>query len=148
MSSNVQFIDEHQQPTHGRKLADALYQTAGQLLTLIDTRFSMLQAEMKERIAAWKASAPMVLMGGMVAATSFLILTGALITLIAKAFAGSPWALFFSFLIVGVLYAICGFALLFSGMKTLREKSLVPERTIRILKDDRVWLENEVKTHL
>ena len=74
MSSSVQYINDPGQPH--RKLTDALFATAEQLGKLFETRFAMLQAEMKEKIAAYKASAPMIVIGATVAATSFFVLRG------------------------------------------------------------------------
>jgi hypothetical protein len=51
-------------------------------------------------------------------------------------------------LIVGVLYAILGGTLLYVGYRGISEKGLMPERTIKVLKDDKVWLQNEARTQL
>ena len=148
MSSNVHYINESDRPTNGRNLSATINEAKDEFKRFAETRFAMLQAEMKEKAAIIKASAPMMVIGGLLAATSFLVLTGALIALIWTAFAGNRFGPFLAFVLVGVFYAIIGGALLMFGYKKLTASSLAPERTMKVLKDDKVWLQNEARTQL
>jgi hypothetical protein len=77
--------------------------------------------------------------------TTWLVLTGALIALIAAAFYPSRFAYFFGFLIVGIVYAVAGSIAGLFAYRELKEKGIVPQRTMQVLKDDRVWLQTEAR---
>jgi hypothetical protein len=108
----------------------------------------MLQAEMKEKMATLKASAPMLVVGALVAITAFWVLTAALIALLYVAFAGSAYATFWACLVVGVVFAVIGSGALWFGYQNIRREGLLPERTIKVLKEDKIWFQNEARTHL
>jgi hypothetical protein len=46
---------------------------------------------------------------------------------------------------VGLVYAIIGGGALMFGYQNIRKSGLVPERTIKVLKEDKIWLQNEVR---
>ncbi|RYD84289.1 MAG: phage holin family protein [Verrucomicrobiaceae bacterium] len=48
-------------------------------------------------------------------------------------------ATFLGFLIVGLVVGAIGGALLAKGIKTLKNKSIAPEKTIETLKEDKAW---------
>jgi hypothetical protein len=145
MSSNVRYINE---PPHHRPLSATLTEAKEEFKQFAETRIAMLLAEMKEKMAMVKASAPMLAIGALVTVTAFLVLTGALICVLRLAFGESPLGWFLSCLIVGVFYAIIGFAALLFGYHKITNGGLIPERTIQVLQEDRVWLQNEARTQL
>jgi Putative Actinobacterial Holin-X, holin superfamily III len=51
-------------------------------------------------------------------------------------------------LIVAALYTIGGCLALFFGWQQVKETRVTPEHTIRTLKEDKIWLQTEVKTQL
>lgn len=140
-SKAVHYIDEH------RTLSATLNEAKSEFKQFAETRVAMLQAEMKEKMADVKASAPMLAVGALLALTSFLVLTGALICLLRFAFGGSPYGWFFSFLVVGIVYAILGIAAIALGYEKIKG-GVVPKRTLHVLKEDRIWLQNEARTNL
>lgn len=146
MSSNVHYINEPPRPTSGRSLGATVNEVKEEFKQFAETRIAMLQSEMKEKIGLIKASAPMLAIGAVLGGVAFLVLTGALICLIHMAFAGSAWGWFLAFLIVGVVYAVFGGIAGFMGYQNLTKNGLAPERTIKVLKDDKVWLQNEART--
>lgn len=145
MSSNVRYINrEHEQhAANTRNLAEVFHEAKVELKQFLETRFAMLQSEMSEKARAIKSAAPLIAIGSLMGATAFLVLTGALITVLAKAFASTGWGLFLAFVVVGAVYAIFGFGMLFFGYRALVEKGFVPDRTLKVIKDDMVWLESE-----
>jgi len=145
MSSNVHYINE---PPKNHNLAATFHAVQDEFWQFLDTRVAMLQSEIKEKLAAWKASVPMLAAGALIVATAFLVLTGALICLLRTAFGDSPYAWFLSFLIVGVIYAVGGASALLLAVKKITTNGLVPECTIKVLKEDKAWLQNEMRTQL
>jgi hypothetical protein len=150
MSSNVHYINHHEEQPHAassRSIADVLHEAKAELKQFLETRFAMLQSEMGDKLSSIKSAAPMIAVGALMGATAFLVLTGALITVLAKAFASTGWGLFLAFAVVGVVYGIFGFAMLFYGYRALLEKGFVPDRTLKVIKDDMAWLETETRMH-
>jgi uncharacterized membrane protein YqjE len=145
MSAKFHYIDEQ---THRRPLSETVNEVKGEFKRFAETRIAMLQAEMKEKVATLKASAPMLLVGALLAITAFWVLTAALIALLYVAFAGSSYATFWACLIVGVVFAVIGFGALLFGYQNIRSGGLVPERTIKVLKEDKIWFQNEARTQL
>ncbi|HWR16028.1 MAG TPA: phage holin family protein [Terriglobales bacterium] len=148
MNSNIHYIDEHERTANGRSIGATVNEAKEEFKRFAETRLAMLQAEMREKIANLKSSAPLLVIGGLLAATAFLVLTAGLVALVYTFFAGSLYATFLACVIVGVVYAIFGGAALFMGYRSITEKGLVPERTIKVLRDDKVWLQNEARTQL
>jgi CRISPR/Cas system-associated protein Csm6 len=50
---------------------------------------------------------------------------------------------FYATLIVGLAYLLIGAAAAFFAYSEITKASLTPERTIRVLKQDQVWLQRE-----
>jgi mannose/fructose/N-acetylgalactosamine-specific phosphotransferase system component IID len=148
MSSNVRYINERERYTNGRTIRETVNEAKQEFKQFAETRLAMLQAELREKIEAIKASAPLLAVGALIAITAFFVLTAALICVVYVAFAGSAYAPFLACLIVGVVYAIIGITLLLLGYKGISKQSLVPHRTIKVLKEDSEWLKQEARTQL
>jgi UDP:flavonoid glycosyltransferase YjiC (YdhE family) len=149
MSSNVYNIEaERRRHAAERPLSATINEAKEEFKTFAGTRIAMLQSEMREKIDGVRASAPMLIVGGVILWTGWLALTAALICVISAAFSPSPYAAFFGCVIVGVVYAAVGGASLFFGLSRIKEQGLVPNRTLRVLKEDKVWLQNEARTQL
>ncbi|HWR36046.1 MAG TPA: phage holin family protein [Clostridia bacterium] len=132
----------------GRSFAELLTEFKEELKEFANTRFQMLRAELTEKAGAWKAAVPMLAICGVLLLFAFMLLTGALVALIALAFANHPWAYALSFAIVGVIYLLAGGAAGAYGYRTIKANGMAPERTMRILKQDQVWLQTEARTQL
>jgi hypothetical protein len=145
MSTNVHYINESR---NNRPISATLNEAKEELKQFAETRLAMLQGEIKEKIALVKSSAPLLAVGALLGITAFWVLTGALICALRMAFGESPYGWFLSFLIVSVFYAIIGFAALMLGYQRITKGKLVPERTIKVLKEDKVWLQNEARSQV
>jgi VIT1/CCC1 family predicted Fe2+/Mn2+ transporter len=133
---------------HAKTVPEAIAELKDELKDFISTRVEMLRSEMNEKLRAIKLAAPALLVGVLLLLTAWLVFTGFLVTIIAQAFAPSPWAYTLSFVLVAVLYAIVGGGAAYSGWRALRETSIKPERTMRVLEQDRIWMQTEAKTQL
>jgi multisubunit Na+/H+ antiporter MnhG subunit len=80
--------------------------------------------------------------------TAFLLLSLALVAVLAVAFEGNPFNWFFGFLIVGFVWLVIGGIAAYSAMRALTEKGVVPRRTMQILNGDKAWLQREAKNVL
>ncbi len=69
----------------------------------------------------------------------------ALVAVLAMPLGGGAGAWAVAFAIVGALFLMAGALALAFGVSKLKARSLKPERTLRILKQDKIWLQNEAR---
>jgi uncharacterized membrane protein YqjE len=128
---------------NGRSVAEVVTEVRDEVKDFVQTRVQLLVTEVRHKVensgkAAAYASIAIVLLG-----TGFLLFTLALVGLVAVAFWGSPYAWFFSFLIVGIAWLAGGAMMAFAARKSFR--GITPSRTLEVLRRDRIWLQSEVK---
>jgi hypothetical protein len=147
-NSRVTFIDNRGHVETERPLGSVVNEAKDEFKAFAQTRVAMLISEMRENLHTIKSAVPTMAIGVFLALTAWFVLTGALVALIWAAFAPSLFAPFLAFLIVGGAYLIIGGVLALLGYSSLQDKSLVPKRTIQVLKDDRTWFQSEARTKL
>jgi VIT1/CCC1 family predicted Fe2+/Mn2+ transporter len=133
---------------NNRSLAEVIVEVKGEIKDFAQTRFDMLRSELQERRRTWKTALPTIAVGVVLLATAWFVLTAALIAVLAAAFYPSRFAYFFSCLIVGLLYAIAGAIMAGLAVRTLKERGLVPQRTIKVLREDAAWMQTEARSHV
>ncbi|HET7751524.1 MAG TPA: phage holin family protein [Terriglobales bacterium] len=133
---------------NGRSFAGVVNEVKDEFKEFLQTRITMLRAELGEKMRTFQAALPMLATAIVFLATSFLLLTLCLVALISVAFYGDPFRWFFSFLIVGVLYSIIGGMAAVFGLKELRAQGIMPKKTIKVLKEDQIWLQHEARTQV
>lgn len=115
-------------------------------IDFVSTRVQMLTQEMQEKLSIWKAALPVLAIAAVMGVTAFLTLTFALVSFLAGIFQPSPWAWVFGAAIVTVVYFIAAVGLFVLGRRELTRAGLVPTRTLRVLKEDQVWIQNEARS--
>jgi uncharacterized membrane protein YqjE len=133
---------------NGRSLVEILSEMKDEFRDFILTRLEILVQDLKEKGGNLLAAIPLVFAGVLFLSTAFLLFSFALAALIAVAFAGSPYRWFLGTLIVGVLWSLAGAIAVLMARRNLTKQSLMPERTLQVLKGDRVWLQNETRQTL
>jgi uncharacterized membrane protein YqjE len=133
---------------NGRSLAGAIHEVKDELIEFLQTRITMLKAELGEKVRTFKTAFPMVATALIFLATAFLLFTLCLVGLVSVAFYGDPFRWVFAFLIVGVLYSIVGGMAAVFGLRELRAQGIVPRKTIKVLKEDQIWLQHEARTQV
>lgn len=126
---------------NGRGLAEVISEIKDEVKELLQTRVSMFIGEMREKLNNSKNGAIYAAIALALGAVGFLVLTVALAALIAVAFWGSPYAWFFGFLIIGLLYTIVSAVLAMAAVRQF--KDIAPKRIIQVLKEDKIWLQHE-----
>lgn len=139
-TNNIHYNDQ-------RNVAELLSNFKDELKDFVSTRVQMLRAEMNEKVKAISAAIPAIAIGAVMLVVSFFLFTGLLVTVIAQAIHNN-WAYPIAFAIVFVLYALIGAALAAYGVRTIKASGMAPERTLRVLKQDQVWLQTEARTQL
>jgi hypothetical protein len=148
MSNNVYNIEDRRPFPPDRPFSQTVHEAASGLRDFVETRVAMLQSEMREKLDNLKFAAPMLILGAICGTSAWLLLTGAVVAVLCVAFAGNPYGPFFSLVIVGVLEAVIAGGALWIAFGRISAKGIVPKRTIEVLKEDKIWLENEARTQL
>ena len=148
MNNNIYNIEDRRRPVNERPIGDTLTQAINELREFIETRFAMLRSEMREKLANLKFAAPLLIAAALFGITAWLLFTGALVAVLTMAFQGSAYAPFIALVIVGAFYGIIGVCAMWMGFGRLGRHGLMPERTLSVLKEDKVWLQQEAKTQL
>jgi uncharacterized membrane protein YqjE len=133
--------------TPERSVADVLMEIKDELRDFIETRYELFRSELNEGLSTLKSAAPLAIAALILFGTAYLLLTLALVAVIAVAFWNSPYHWFFAFLIVGVVWALTAGILAFLVRNDLRTRGLFPKKTVEVLKRDKRWLQNEAKGH-
>lgn len=133
---------------NGRSFSGVVNEVKDELKEFLQTRISMLKAELGEKMRTFKAALPMLATAIIFLTTAFLLFTLCLVGLISVAFYGNPFRWFLSFIIVAVLYSIIGGMTAVFGLKELRAQGILPKKTIKVLKEDQVWLQHEARTQV
>jgi hypothetical protein len=128
---------------NGKTIPAVLQDFKNEISTFLSTRFQLLQEEMSVKATAIKASLPMIIVGVLFLVTAWFLFTAGIVVVIANAFPNNPWAYAISFGIVAVLYGLIGGICALMGKSMLTKQSLKPEKTIRVLQEDKLWLQTE-----
>ena len=130
---------------NGRTLAGVINELKSELKEFIQTRIDMARSELGDKLKVWKMALPLIVIAVLLLVSAWLVLTASLIALVAMAFYPSPWAWFFSTLIVGAMALIGGSGCAYAAWRSFRQ-GVVPVRTVQVLKDDKIWLQKEAKS--
>ncbi len=134
--------------SNGRSLAAILTEMKNELQEFVQTRIELLRRELDEKVKTLKAALPLALVGITFLLTAFLLLSLALVAILAVAFEGNPFNWFFGFLIVGFVWLVIGGIAALSAKRALTEKGVIPRKTIQVLSGDKAWLQREAKNVL
>src|SRR5215471_17745120 len=128
---------------HVKSVTEIIAELKTELQEFLSTRVAIVRAEMKENLRDLKVAAPLLAAGLALAWTAWLVFTAMLVMLIGRAFLPKPWAYPLALLIVMILYLIFGGSMVMAAWKRITRKGLKPERTIRVLQQDKIWIQNE-----
>ena len=149
MSSNIYNIDERRRRTvQERPLSETVSGAVNEFKEFAETRIAMLRSELREKSQQIKFAAPLLVIGALLGVSAWFVLTGALVAVIAAAFGDWIWGPFLALIIVGVVYLIGAACAMWMGYSRLTANGLMPERTLQVLKEDKVFLQNEARTQL
>ena len=129
-----------------KPLGAVLTEIKDDLKEFAQTRFDMLRQELGQKLAVWKAAVPMLAIALVLAWTGFLCFTFFLVAAVRTAFAGTgDWSWPIAAIIVAVLYFIVAGSIGWIMYRELMYTGMKPERTMEVLKQDQVWLQNEAR---
>lgn len=129
-----------------KSIGTVVSETKQELKEFIQTRVAMLRTEFAEKVRTWKYAIPMLLGALALLLAAWIVLTFALVALLAGIFQPSPYAWLFGGLIIGVAYLLLGLAVGWFAYSELSAVGVAPQRTMEVLKQDQVWIQNEART--
>ena len=138
----------HDEIHNGRSLGAILGEMKSELQEFVHTRIELFKRELQEKGASIKGAIPSALIGATFGITAVLLLSLALVALVAVGFGDNPYKWFFAFLIVGVLWSVIAGMALFMAKRRLTMEPMVPKKTMHVLKDDKIWLQKETRNAL
>lgn len=129
-----------------KSLGVVLTETKEEMKEFIETRLQILRAEINEKVKTWKYSLPLLLLAAGLLLIGWITLTFSLVALIRAFFLPDPFAWLWAGLIVTALYLVSGLAVGWFAYSELLSVGVAPKRTMQVLKQDQVWIQNEART--
>jgi len=127
-----------------RSLRGLIREIFDELKEFAATRLQVAKGELQETIATFKVALPLTLAAMIFFFSGFLLLTAAVVAIVAHAFVGSPYAWIIALLIVGLAWTVAGAIAGYVSYNRFRANGRFP-KTIEVLKADRAWLQNEAR---
>lgn len=122
-------------------LGELFSRLAQETTTLVRQEVQLAQAELKQSARQAGRGIASLLVGGAIAYAGFLAILAAIILGLIET--GMSWWL--SALIVGVVVIIIGAALIMRARAGLQPENLAPTETIESLKEDREWVQEQIR---
>lgn len=114
------------------------------VMTLLDTKLSLLKVEIKEDADAYIRGGALIGIGGVIAAIGFALLNVAIAifvsTLLPETWS-QPLRYATGFVITGLLYLVIGGIIIVAMKNRLARRHLVPSRSVAELKRDKEWIQ-------
>ena len=133
-------------PNHEKSLGALLSETKEELKEFFETRIQILIAEIREKVTTWKYAIPLLLVAIAILLTAWATFTFALLALFHSFFVPSYYAWLWSALIVTAVYALIGGGVGWFAYGEIMAVGVAPKRTLQVLKQDQVWIQNEART--
>jgi uncharacterized membrane protein YqjE len=114
----------------------------------VSTRLQMLSQEMSDKLKVWKVAVPLLAIALLLGGLAFLVFTFALVSFLAAVFAPSTYAWCYGALIVVAIYFVAAFGAYYFGKRELTQTGLAPTRTLSVLKQDQIWIQNEARSQV
>ena len=129
-----------------KSIGTVLSETKQELKDFLQTRLSMLQAELKEKLQTWKYTLPLLLGAAALLFAAWIILSFALVALIHTWLMPTGFGWFWAALIVGGAYFLGAISIGWFAYSEAKVAGIAPNRTLSVLKQDQVWIQNEART--
>jgi uncharacterized membrane protein YqjE len=117
------------------------------VMTLLDTKLSLLKVELKEDVNGYIRGAVTILIGGIIAAVGFAILNVAVALFVGALLPEtmSPAVRYaLGFVITGAVYLLIGGIFIITAKNRLGRQDIVPNRSVDEIRKDKQWLKKEL----
>ena len=135
--------------SEGRSIGTLLKELRDESATLMRQEIALAKTEMSEKASRAGKNAASIAVGAAVAYAGALVLLFGLTMALYFGLVALGLNHFLSgvvaFLVVGGGTALVGYMLIQKGVSALKNESVVPEKTVESLKEDKQWLTNQTK---
>jgi uncharacterized RDD family membrane protein YckC len=131
---------------NNRSIGQVVSELKNDARDFVSTRLQMLTQEMNDKVKVWKVAIPMLVVAGLLAGIALFVLTFAIVAFLAAVFQPNPYAWCYGAVIVTAFYIIAAFGLFYLGKRELTQTGIAPTRTMRVLKQDQIWIQNEARS--
>lgn len=129
-----------QPATDERSLGELFGVLADQTRTLVNQEVTLAKAEVSQKAKDAGKGVAFLAAGGFVAYAGLLAIIAAVILLVGR------WVpMWVSALIIGIVVVLIGYLLLQKGLNDLKAENLKPRQTVGSLKENKEWLQNQVR---
>lgn len=129
---------------NGKNLTTLVSEIREDLIDFVETRLAMFIAELREKVEVLTSVFRLGAIGALLLLTSYLLLTLAMVGLVVAGVDNRyRWAIAFG--AVGLLWGILGAIVAYSAKRDLELKDVLPKRTLKVLKEDKLWIQSEAK---
>jgi hypothetical protein len=132
------------QPT----IAELLKDLREESTFLLREELALAKKEITEKIFITARNLSYIVAGSLIAYTALTFLLLAISSLISQVLVqrgfSVGWAVFLGFLVVAVIIGAVSAGLILKGAHAVKELSLVPEKTVETLKEDKTWAQNKI----
>lgn len=135
-------------PANNRSLSEILTEMKHELQEFTQTRIELVRAELHEKAKVIKAAFPLIAVAMLLLTVAFVLFSFALVGLVVVAFDGNPYRWFIAFLVISLLWGICGGIVGLIAKHQLNAKGIVPRKIIHVLNNDKAWLQREARNIL
>jgi uncharacterized membrane protein YqjE len=133
---------------NGRTVGSILSDTKEELKEFLETRIAMLKSELSDKVTMIKSAAPLAVVGILFLLTAYGLFTLGLVGVIVAFLPDNPYRWCIAFFGIAVLWGIVGGICAYMAMRELQVKELMPKRTMQVLKEDKMWLQSEVRSRV
>lgn len=133
---------------NGRTVGNVLADMKEELREFVETRLAMLKTELQEKLQTLKIALPLAVVGVVLLGTAYLLFTLAAVGLVAAFLPDSPYRWGFAFLAIAALWTVLGGIAAYFAKCEFAMKEMMPRKTIEVLKQDKLWIQAEVKTQV
>jgi putative copper export protein len=126
----------HDRAVQERSIGELFGELTQDMGLLVRQEAQLAKSEMQQKISRATRDLVALATGGAVALLGALALTAALILILAGPVGLAPWL---AALLVGVVLAGAGYAMLQRGLRDLKQTDPTPRRTVESIKEDIQW---------
>jgi uncharacterized membrane protein YqjE len=129
-----------------KSIGTILTETKQEFIQFVTTRVNILKAEIDEKISRLKSVVPLLVVAVTLLLSGWMAFTFALIALLHALFMPSLYAWLWASLIITAVYLAMGAVAGWFAYAEIKATSLTPTRTLKVLQQDQVWIQNEART--
>ena len=142
-------VNERHVETRDRSITDLIRELRDESMLLVRQEVALAKTEISEKVSRVTRNSITLVSGGVMLYTGLiLVLFGiGLVVSIGLAAAGvdETWALPLGVGLVGLLVAVIGAVMMGGAKKALSEESVMPEKTVQSLKEDKEWTKEKLR---